>query len=155
MIQQLIAPPTPTLTITPRLREFSTELYAEALRKAASGQTVAIYQLLKGGINQGVDRPIEITPDLLWYRCDRPHCISVDYDEVDRVAVRDLWQHACTNDSDLVILDELGLAIELGIIGTDDALQLLRDRRNVIAVGIVYDSAPCISSSSRSCDATP
>ena len=55
-----IAPPTPTLKIAPGLREFQIDLYAEALRKAAGGQTVAIYQLLKGGINQGADRPIEI-----------------------------------------------------------------------------------------------
>jgi cob(I)alamin adenosyltransferase len=131
----LIAPP-PTLTIAPGLREFPTDLYAEALRKAASGQTVAIYQLLKGGINQGADRPIELTPDLLWYRCDRPHCIGVGYDEADRAAVRNLWHHACANDSDVVILDELGLAIGLGVIGADEVLQLLRDRQNVIAVGI-------------------
>jgi cob(I)alamin adenosyltransferase len=117
------------------MRSFPTELFAQAIQQACFGQSIAIYQLLKGGINQGVNNPTPIS-NIKWYRVGIEHCIH-SYSEADLEAVRTLWEHAKSSQSDLIILDEMGLAIELGYIAIEEAIKFKAvSLSSVVLVGV-------------------
>jgi dCTP deaminase len=105
------------------IRSFPTEAIVAALRLAGTGLSVSVFQFLKGGIEQGPDRPRQMTPDLLWYRSDRPHSIDpANHDEADKSAVLALWEVAKTalQTADHVVFEELDLAIAAGLIPAID-----------------------------------
>ena len=114
-------------------RSFFTSVMAQALRIASQGTPVLIVQFLKGGIRQGHDRPIQLSQHLDWLRCDIPRCIDTpQLDEEELRSLLDLWQH--TQDMvyqgryDLVVLDELSLAIGFGFVPEAEVLDFLQRR---------------------------
>lgn len=114
-------------------RSFFTSVMAQALRLAGQGTAVLVVQFLKGGIDQGPDRPTALGQNLEWLRCNIPRCIDAPHLETtERQAVLDLWHHTQTvvqqGKYSLVVLDELSLAIDFGLIPETEVLDLLRQR---------------------------
>lgn len=114
-------------------RSFFTNVMVQALRAAGQGTSVLVVQFLKGGIGQGVKHPVKLGQNLDWIRGDFPHCISADnVNEDERIALQDLWRHiqsvVMQGKYALVVLDELSLAINFGLIPEADVLKFLRDR---------------------------
>ncbi|XZN99898.1 MAG: P-loop NTPase family protein [Microcoleus sp.] len=111
-------------------RCFFTTVMAQALRIAGQGTAVLAVQFLKGGINQGHQHPMRLGQNLDWVRCDLPRCIdNADLDELELGAIAQLWQYVQEVVREgryaLVILDELSLAVNLGLIPESEVLALI------------------------------
>jgi cob(I)alamin adenosyltransferase len=114
-------------------RNFFTNVMAQALRIAGQGTEVLVVQFLKGGVNQGHEHPICLGQNLDWVRCNLPRCIDTpQLDAAETNSLQDLW--LWTQDVvlegryHLVILDELSLAINFGLIAEVEVLNLLEKR---------------------------
>jgi cob(I)alamin adenosyltransferase len=118
---------------TSSYRSFFTSVMAQALRIAGQGTPVLIVQFLKGGIRQGQNNPIVLGQNLNWIRCDLPRCIDTPHlDDTETEALDSLWQHTLSVVSDgkysLVVLDELSLAMNFGLIPEAEVLEFLTNR---------------------------
>lgn len=114
-------------------RSFFTSVMAQALRIAGQGTPVLVVQFLKGGINQGYEHPVCLGQNLDWVRCDLPRCIDTpQLDEIEMRSLRDLWKHTQKVVSEgkynLVVLDELSLAVNFGLIPEKEVLEFLAKR---------------------------
>ncbi|MBW4464876.1 MAG: P-loop NTPase family protein [Pegethrix bostrychoides GSE-TBD4-15B] len=118
-------------------RSFFTSVMAQALRIAGQGTPVLVVQFLKGGIGQGHQHPVQLAQHLDWIRCDLSRCIDtlelapgLPADE--QLALRQLWEHTqrvvAQNQYSLVVLDELSLAINYGLISEAEVLSLIEQR---------------------------
>jgi cob(I)alamin adenosyltransferase len=94
---------------------FATEIVADALKLAVTGQRVLIVQLLKGGIRQGHDRVMNIS--------------VADLNDLESHNFQQLWKHvravAKTREYSHLILDDLSLSIDLGLISLESATSFL------------------------------
>ncbi|WP_138498854.1 P-loop NTPase family protein [Nostoc sp. PA-18-2419] len=118
---------------TSSYRNFFTSIMAQTLRIAGQGTSVLIVQFLKGGIRQGQERPIQLGQNLDWIRCDLPRCIDTPHlDDTENQALQKLWQYTqqVVDESkySLVVLDELSLAINFGLISESEVLAFLAKR---------------------------
>ncbi|MGK7907579.1 MAG: cob(I)yrinic acid a,c-diamide adenosyltransferase [Synechococcus sp.] len=134
------------LYINPHRSFFSTVI-AQAMRVAGQGTSVLVVQLLKGGINQGADNGILLGSHLKWVRCGIERCIDTPHLEPEeQVALDELWQFTKdaiqSGEYGLVVLDELGLALKLGLIAEDDALSVLQNRPPSMDVSITGPEMP-------------
>jgi cob(I)alamin adenosyltransferase len=114
-------------------RNFFTSVMAQALRIAGQGTPVLIVQFLKGGIRQGNENSIQMVQNLDWIRCDLPRCIDTPHlDETESQALQKLWKYTQQVVSEgkysLVVLDELSLAINFGLIPEVEVLEFLTKR---------------------------
>lgn len=114
-------------------RTFFTNVMAQALRIAGQGTPVLVVQFLKGGINQGHDRPMRLGQKLDWIRCDIPRCIDTsELNEAEAQSLQNLWQHTqkviFEDKYSLVVLDELSLAIQFQLIPETEVLTFLANR---------------------------
>jgi cob(I)alamin adenosyltransferase len=114
-------------------RSFFTNVMAQALRIAGQGTPVLIVQFLKGGIEQGHQHPVRLGQHLDWIRCDLPRCIDgSNVEATEAEALKALWQHTQTVVSQgqysMVVLDELSLAINFGLLSEIEVLNFLRQR---------------------------
>lgn len=114
-------------------RNFFTTVIAQALRIAGQGTPVLVVQFLKGGIGQGYEHPVQLGQSLDWVRCNLPRCINTPPLQADETrSLLDLWHHTQSvvfdGKYDLVVLDELSLAINFGVIGEAEVLAFLRQR---------------------------
>lgn len=128
-------------------RSFFTGVMAQALRIAGQGTSVLVVQFLKGGIGQGYDRPVQLSQNLDWIRCDIPRCIDTpQLDDLERRSLLQLWQHTqevvCQGKYDLVVLDELSLAINFGLIPQAEVLEFLKRRPRQIDVILTGPEMP-------------
>jgi cob(I)alamin adenosyltransferase len=122
--------------ITARHRSFFTQVLAQALRSAGQGTSVLVVQFLKGGIQQGPEHPVHLGQRLHWYRCNLEICVDPYRLETltpeVRQKVQDLWQHTQSlvldNCYELVILDEISLALKLGLIQEAEVMRLVQER---------------------------
>jgi cob(I)alamin adenosyltransferase len=118
--------------------QFCTEIVADALKIAGTGQRVLIVQLLKGGIRQGHDRVVNLAQNLDWIRCNLIRNISsADLSDLELHNFEQLWKHVrgmarlpqgetpATSEYSLLILDDLSLSIELGLISIEAAINFL------------------------------
>lgn len=108
-------------------------VFSQALRTAGLGSEVVICQFLKGGVDQGVERGLRLCGRLQWLRPDVPRCLDQGSgDEVELQAVREIWNHTRSlveaGSADLMVLDELGLAIELGYLDLAEVVTCLESR---------------------------
>lgn len=118
-------------------RSFFTSVMAQALRIAGQGTPVLVVQFLKGGISQGYEHPVQLAQHLDWIRCNLSRCIDApDIAEAEQLALAELWQHTQTvvtqGKYSLVVLDELSLAINLGLISEAEVLQFIQQRPSQI-----------------------
>ncbi|MFW6359307.1 MAG: P-loop NTPase family protein [Chroococcales cyanobacterium] len=114
-------------------RSFFTGVIAQALAIAGHGTPVLVVQFLKGGIRQGHKHPIRLGQHLDWLRCDVPRCVDTPHlDEKETKALQRLWKHTQATVLDgnysLVVLDELSLAINFGLISEEEVLNFLKQR---------------------------
>lgn len=114
-------------------RSFFTNVMAQSMQIAGQGTPVLVVQFLKGGIGQGHLRPVQLGQNLDWLRCDLPRCItSAELEAHELEALQALWQHTQTvvnaGRYALVVLDELSLAIKLGLIAEAEVLAFLQNR---------------------------
>ncbi len=134
-LESSLLPPVAGLVqvFTGQHRSFFTNVMAQALRIAGQGTPVLVVQFLKGGINQGHDNPIKLSQNLDWIRCNLPRCIDTpQLDAAETQALQDLWQYTqdivLSGQYSLVVLDELSLAIKLGLIDQTEVLSLIEKR---------------------------
>ncbi|WP_310426923.1 cob(I)yrinic acid a,c-diamide adenosyltransferase [Chamaesiphon sp. VAR_48_metabat_135_sub] len=128
---------------SPVENRFCTEIVADALKIASTGQRVLIVQLLKGGIRQGHDRVVNLAQNLDWIRCNLIRNISIaDLNDLELHNFQQLWKHVCSvarmSEYSLLILDDLSLSIELGLISIESAtnfLTTLPENLDVILAG--------------------
>ncbi|MGB3640590.1 MAG: P-loop NTPase family protein [Rivularia sp. (in: cyanobacteria)] len=118
---------------TSSYRSFFTSVMAQALRIAGQGTPVLIVQFLKGGIRQGQNNPVVLGQNLDWIRCDLPRCIDTpQLDDTETEALHSLWQHTLSVVNEgkysLVVLDELSLAMNFGLIPETEVLEFLTKR---------------------------
>ena len=111
-------------------RNFFTSVMSQVLRIAGQGTPVLIVQFLKGRIRQGQDKPIQVGQDLDCIHCDLIGCIHrAHLEEIQDQALQELWQYTQTVVSEgkysLVVLDELSLAINFGLIPESEVLAFL------------------------------
>lgn len=114
---------------------------SQALRAAGLGSRVLVCQLLKGGVDQGVKGSQMLCGRLQWLRPATPLCLEgsaqqllEDPQESTGIlqAVRDIWLYSrdqlLKERVDQLVLDELGLAVELGYLPLDEVLETLEQR---------------------------
>lgn len=128
-------------------RSFFTNVMAQALRIAGQGDTVLVVQFLKGGIGQGHQHPVKLGQNLDWIRCDLPRCIDTpQLDEGETRSLQQLWQHTQKVVDEgryaLVILDELSLAINFGLIPQAEVLEFLATRPSHIDIILTGPEMP-------------
>lgn len=128
-------------------RSFFTHVMVQAMRVAGQGNAVFIAQFLKGGIGQGVKHPMRFGQELDWIRANISRAITVqDATEEEQLAIARLWQHTeavvMQGRYSLVVLDELSLAIQLGLIAEASVLQLLKERPKQVDVILTGPDMP-------------
>jgi cob(I)alamin adenosyltransferase len=128
-------------------RSFFTNVIAQALRIAGQGTPVLVVQFLKGGIGQGYEHPVRLGQHLDWIRCDLPRYIDTpELDESEHRALRQLWQYTQNVVSEgkysLVVLDELSLAINFGLIPQDEVLAFLKRRPSHVDIILTGPQMP-------------
>ncbi|MBW4490594.1 MAG: P-loop NTPase family protein [Trichocoleus desertorum ATA4-8-CV12] len=128
-------------------RSFFTSVMAQALRIAGQGTSVLVVQFLKGGIGQGYDHPVRLGQNLDWIRCDLPRCIDTPHlDETEMRSLLDLWHHTqavvMQGKYDLVVLDELSLAINFDLIAETEVLAFLQKRPSHVDVILTGPEMP-------------
>lgn len=118
---------------TSQHRTFFTNVMVQAMRVADQGIPVLIMQFLKGGIDQGPENPMSMGQNLDWVRCGSLTCIKdPEVDDQTKAAVQALWAHAQLavrgGVYGLIVLDELSLAIDFGLVLENEVLTLIKDR---------------------------
>lgn len=128
-------------------RSFFTNVMAQALRIAGQGAPVLVVQFLKGGIAQGHEHPVQLGQNLDWIRCNLPRCVDTpQLDDLELRSLLDLWQF--TQDAvmqgkyDLVVLDELSLAIKFDLLAEAEVLDLLAHRPRHVDVILTGPEMP-------------
>ncbi len=132
---------------TSSCRSFFTSVMAQALRIAAQGTPVLVVQFLKGGINQGREHPVKLGQHLDWIRCDLPRCIDTPHlDQAEAESLLQLWQHTqkvvFEGRYSLVVLDELSLAINFGLIPEKEVLAFLEERPHHVDIILTGPEMP-------------
>ncbi len=128
-------------------RSFFTSVIAQALRIAGQGTPVLVVQFLKGGIGQGHEHPVRLGQHLDWIRCDLPRYIDTpELDEAESNSLMQLWQYTQDVDSEgkysLVVLDELSLAINFGLIPQAEVLAFLKRRPSHVDIILTGPQMP-------------
>jgi cob(I)alamin adenosyltransferase len=128
-------------------RNFFTSVIAQAMRLAGQGTAVLVVQFLKGGIGQGYDRPMQLAQNLDWVRSDLPRCIDTPIvDDREQRSITDLWQYTQNviyhDRYDLVVLDELSVAMNFNLIAQAEVLEFLRKRPSHIDVILTGPDVP-------------
>ena len=128
-------------------RCFFTSVMAQALRIAGQGAPVLAVQFLKGGINQGHQHPVRLGQNLDWVRCDLPRCIDkADLDELEVRSIEQLWHYVQDAVREgryaLIILDELSLAVNLGLIPEAEVLALIDSKPHHLDIILTGPSMP-------------
>ncbi len=128
-------------------RSFFTSVIAQALRIAGQGTPVLVVQFLKGGIGQGHEHPVRLGQHLDWIRCDLPRYIDTpELDESESKSLMHLWQYTQDVVSEgkysLVVLDELSLAINFGLIPQAEVLAFLKRRPSHVDIILTGPQMP-------------
>ena len=107
-------------------------VFSQALRSAGLGSTVLVSQFLRGGVDQGPKKPVQMCGRLTWLRPAVADCLKGPDDGLQRQAVQDLWQETSRwlleGAADLVVLDELGLALAYGLLDEAEVVATLGQR---------------------------
>jgi cob(I)alamin adenosyltransferase len=135
-------------------------VFSQALRTAGLGSRVLISQFLKGGVDQGVEGSLWLCGRLQWLRPATPHCLGVEATAMvpspadagalivddPREAVRAVWAYSrdqlLSGAVDLLVLDELGLAVELGYLPANEVTDTLERRPAHLDVILTGPSMP-------------
>ena len=141
-------------------------VFSQALRSAGLGSRVLITQFLKGGVDQGAERSLWLCGRLQWMRpavaatlaeppatLAEPPASGQENATVQAIgpeqaisAVQEVWEatrdRLLSGSLDLVVLDELGLALELGYLKALDVVSTLEQRPAHLDVILTGPSMP-------------
>ncbi|WP_216902140.1 cob(I)yrinic acid a,c-diamide adenosyltransferase [Synechococcus sp. CCY 9618] len=123
-------------------------VFSQALRTAGLGSRVLVSQFLKGGVEQGLAGSLWLCGRLQWLRPATPHCLDGPPPVEDEAedAVRQVWDYSrgrlLAGDLDLLVLDELGLAIALGYLPAAEVIASLEQRPAHLDVILTGPSMP-------------
>ena len=126
-------------------------VFSQALRSAGLGSRVLISQFLKGGVDQGLERSVWLCGRLQWLRPAVASCLAepaaMDQAGVEACeAVRAVWtftrEQMLAGQLDQLVLDELGLAVELGYLEEAEVLAALEQRPSHLDVILTGPSMP-------------
>ncbi len=114
-------------------RNFYTDVMVQALICAGHGTPVLVVQFLKGGINQGPNQPVQLGENLDWLRCNLPRSVyNSQLEPAEIQALNLLWEHTqkvvLEGRYSLIILEELSLAINYGLIPETEVINLIQKR---------------------------
>ncbi|MEB3306800.1 MAG: cob(I)yrinic acid a,c-diamide adenosyltransferase [Cyanobacteriota bacterium] len=121
---------------------------SQALRAAGLGSRVLVSQFLKGGVDQGVDASTWLCGRLQWIRPSVPACIEQPAHERPEIAaaIEETWaftrEQLLSGAVDLMVLDELGLAVDLGYVNLEEVTASLRNRPAHLDVVITGTAMP-------------
>jgi cob(I)alamin adenosyltransferase len=156
-VRRLVPRPEGLLQIhTAPFRGSFAAVFSQALRTAGLGSRVLISQLLKGGVDQGLEGSLWLCGRLQWLRPATLACLAepalalnsatalpaenspsgADGEASEaldpRLAVREVWDYSrrqlLEGSVDLLVLDELGLAVELGYLPVAEVTATLEQR---------------------------
>ena len=125
-------------------------VFSQALRSAGLGSRVLISQFLKGGVDQGLERSVWLCGRLQWLRPAVAGCLAEPMgcdasDGANRAAVLEVWEYTrdqlLAGQLDQLVLDELGLAVELGYLPEHDVMEALEQRPSHLDVIL---TGPCM-----------
>jgi cob(I)alamin adenosyltransferase len=133
---RLVAQPEGLLQIhTAPFRGSVSAVLSQALRTAGLGSRVLISQFLKGGVEQGLAHSPWLCGRLQWLRPAVFACLSepaASHDADTCAAVQEVWafsrEQLLAGAVDLMVLDELALAVELNFIPLAEVIQVLEAR---------------------------
>ena len=112
----------------------------DSLRNAALGRKVLLVQFMKGGVKQGIANTVKLCGNLTWIRSahsyDQYHSEEIENNQNLKKSIHEstyeLWnlckKELLSGENDQIILDEIFLAIEMGIINKDDLISTLENR---------------------------
>ena len=112
-------------------------VFSQALRSAGLGSRVLISQFLKGGVDQGLERSVWLCGRLQWLRPAVAACLAEPAEAgsaspEDRAAVLEIWDYTreqlLAGELDQLVLDELGLAVDLGYLPATEVIEVLGRR---------------------------
>jgi cob(I)alamin adenosyltransferase len=125
------------------------------MRAAGLGSRVLVCQLLKGGVDQGVGGSQVLCGRLEWLRPATPLCLETAAADLPegvadatnvRQAVQEIWTYSreqlLKGRLDQLVLDELGLAIQLGYLALDEVLETLSGRPSHLDVIVTGPAIP-------------
>ena len=126
-------------------------VFSQALRSAGLGSRVLISQFLKGGVDQGLERSVWLCGRLQLLRPAVAGCLAEPLaadaaGEDHRAAVVEVWQYTreqlLGGQLDQLVLDELGLAVELGYLPEAEVMEALEQRPSHLDVILTGPSMP-------------
>jgi len=145
----LVAPEGQLQVHTASFRGSFSGVLSQALRTAGLGSNVLIAQFLKGGVGQGPQSSLTLCDRLRWLRPSVTECLSdaaASRDDEVKEAVQAIWQicktHLLEGTLDQLVLDEIGLAIELGYLSHVDVLSVLELRPSAMDVIVTGPAIP-------------
>tara|TARA_Y100001968_G_C19431182_1_gene757096 strand:- start:1868 stop:2464 length:597 start_codon:yes stop_codon:yes gene_type:complete len=127
---------------------------SEALRSAGLGSKVLISQFLRGGVDQGPNGGINLCGRLEWLRPAIETClpekVSLDNCSLkkksEQKAIQEIWEitksRLIEKKLDKIVLDEIGLAIDLGFIQEDDLISMINTRPSSTDIILTGPSIP-------------
>ena len=123
-------------------------VFSQALRSAGLGSRVLVSQFLKGRVDQGLERSVWLCGRLQWLRPAVAGCLAepVPAPQADVEAVREIWAYTreqfLSGQLDQLVLDELGLAVELGYLSEAEVVSALEQRPSHLDVILTGPSMP-------------
>ncbi len=127
---------------------------SEALRSAGLGSKVLISQFLRGGVNQGPNGAINLCGRLEWLRPEIETCIPEQLSKeklsfkrkYEEKAIKELWEFCkislIEKKLDKIVLDEIGIAINLGFIEENDLISMINNRPSATDIILTGPSIP-------------
>lgn len=135
------------VTVAPFRGSFN-DVLSQAIRVAGQGSRVMVAQFMNGGINQGPERATKLCGSLEWIR-PAIDCSLVDpaaITQVHRQAVNTVWavcrQQLLSGILDLMVLDELGLALKFDLLEENNVLSALRQRPASLDLTLIGSEIP-------------
>ena len=127
---------------------------SEALRSAGLGSKVLISQFLRGGVNQGPNGAINLCGRLEWVRPEIETCLTDQSPKenlslkrkYEEKAIKELWEFCkirlFEKNLDKIVLDEIGMAINLGFIEENDLISMINNRPSSTDIILTGPSIP-------------
>jgi cob(I)alamin adenosyltransferase len=107
----------------------TTAALGTALRAAGHGQKVAIVQFLKGGWTNGEVKALGMFPNIYLARMGSGFTWEKEDLDEDRALAREAWELclklAASGEYDLLVMDELNVAVDLGLLPVQEVVDLL------------------------------
>ncbi|MCL5774196.1 MAG: cob(I)yrinic acid a,c-diamide adenosyltransferase [Firmicutes bacterium] len=103
------------------------------VRAAGHGLKVYMIQFMKGRVNYGELETIKSIPDFTIIQFGRPEFVNkANPEKIDIDGAADALQHArqiiSSGKYDVVILDEVNVAVDFGLIAAEDVLEIMRKK---------------------------